>query len=750
LLVGPRARPGRNNGTPKSSTNNTDRWRKILRIHFLSLGPPRARRSQQQQQEEERIINTQQRENIMSSSSGTTKPANRAKCIVLIPLGGLGSRFTEVGHTVPKPLIPALGDPILYWLLNALRENVELHQEVAMILIPYHPDLQKHRLEDRLVKDFPKFPFCFVKLSSNTLGAADTARIALESAMLQNNNGNSNDMTDDMPIISLDGDNFYTLDILALWDRSNRLSVFEDNGNQPIYSYVKVIGDEIVQIKEKEKIGSLACTGAYGFASWRHLLTACQATVSDPANLQKNEYYISSVIAYMMKQMQPNEIFRPLIIPRESYVCLGTPLQLRAFCNDVPRIDAISGATRIRPRRYCFDLDNTLVTFPKITGDYSSVEPISYMIDFVKYLKKFNHTIIIYTARRMATHKGNTAAALADIGPVTFATLEKFGIPFDEIVFGKPVADYYIDDLAVSPYLDVEKSLGFYPTDVKPRAFNAVTTPSPMAIIRKASIDTAALAGEIYFYNHIPLSIKDCFPIMVAYDGTDQSWYEVELINGTTASHLFLSEELTPHSFRAILGTLHRLHTAIDLGTDEESTMTSELLYANHSAKLRRRFDTYSGYSNFDGAKDVYETLFTSLQEYERNDRGQCVVVHGDPVLTNIIINKFGKVKLIDMRGKLGDTCTIRGDETYDWAKIYQSLIGYDEAMLDRKVSEQYRLALITTFWQCLADFSPNIRPDDVRTITKSLLFTLLPLHNAPDEAEKQQKYYKLLAKCTY
>jgi capsule biosynthesis phosphatase len=734
-LVGPHDWPKTN--TQKSS-RKTDR-RKIL-PHSLSLCSVAPEEP------------TTRNEENMSSSSGTTKPpskpTNRAKCIVLIPLGGLGSRFTEVGHTVPKPLIPALGDPILYWLLNALRDNVELHHEVAMILIPYHPDLQKHRLEDRLVKDFPKFPFRFVKLSSNTLGAADTARIALETAMLPNGN---NDMTDDdMPIISLDGDNFYTLDILALWDRSNRLSVFEDNGNQPIYSYVKVIGDEIVAIKEKEKIGSLACTGAYGFASWRHLLTACQATVADPANLQKNEYYISSVIAYMMKQMQPNEIFQPLIIPRESYVCLGTPLQLRAFCNDVPRIDAISGATRIRPRRYCFDLDNTLVTFPKITGDYSSVEPISYMIDFVKYLKKFNHTIIIYTARRMATHKGNTAAALADIGPVTFATLEKFGIPFDEIVFGKPVADYYIDDLAVSPYLDVEKSLGFYPTDVKPRAFNAVTTPSPMAIIRKASIDTAALAGEIYFYNHIPLSIKDCFPIMVAYDGSDQSWYEVELINGTTASHLFLSEELTPHSFRAILGTLHRLHTARDLGTDEDSTMTSDLLYANHSAKLRRRFDTYSGYSNFDGAKDVYETLFTSLQEYESNDRGQCVVVHGDPVLTNIIINKFGKVKLIDMRGKLGDTCTIRGDETYDWAKIYQSLIGYDEAMLDRKVSEQYRLALIATFWQCLADFAPNIRPDDVRTITKSLLFTLLPLHNAPDETEKQQKYYKLLAKCTY
>ena len=31
------------------------------------------------------------------------------------------------------------------------------------------------------------------------------------------------------------------------------------------------------------------------------------------------------------------------------------------------------------------------------------------------------------------------------------------------------------------------------------------------------------------------------------------------------------------------------------------------------------------------------------------------------------------------MRGKVGDKLTICGDWLYDWAKIYQSIIGYDE-----------------------------------------------------------------------
>jgi hypothetical protein len=48
----------------------------------------------------------------------------------------------------------------------------------------------------------------------------------------------------------------------------------------------------------------------------------------------------------------------------------------------------------------------------------------------------------------------------------------------------------------------------------------------------------------------------------------------------------------------------------------------------------------------------VYELPMLSLDEYERNDRGKCVDVHGDPVLTNALVKKFGKVKFIGLAGK--------------------------------------------------------------------------------------------------
>lgn len=104
-------------------------------------------------------------------------------------------------------------------------------------------------------------------------------------------------------------------------------------------------------------------------------------------------------------------------------------------------------------KRFCFDFDLTLVSAPKIKNDYSTVEPIPQMIDILRRLKASGHHIIIYTARRMKTHKGNVGLVIADIASTTLETIKKFNIPCDEIYFGKPYADFYIDDKAVNPWI---------------------------------------------------------------------------------------------------------------------------------------------------------------------------------------------------------------------------------------------------------------------------------------------------------
>ena len=49
----------------------------------------------------------------------------------------------------------------------------------------------------------------------------------------------------------------------------------------------------------------------------------------------------------------------------------------------------------------------------------------------------------------MVTHNSNMGKIIAHQSPIVIEWLNKHKIPYDELHFGKPVADYYVDDKAV-------------------------------------------------------------------------------------------------------------------------------------------------------------------------------------------------------------------------------------------------------------------------------------------------------------
>ena len=100
--------------------------------------------------------------------------------------------------------------------------------------------------------------------------------------------------------------------------------------------------------------------------------------------------------------------------------------------------------------RYCFDIDGTITQLRKEGQDYSQVLPINSTLELIKNLKSKGHYIILYTARGMQTHSGNLGKVIATQSKTLFDWLEFYGIPYDEIYFGKPSADFYIDDKAVN------------------------------------------------------------------------------------------------------------------------------------------------------------------------------------------------------------------------------------------------------------------------------------------------------------
>jgi capsule biosynthesis phosphatase len=98
--------------------------------------------------------------------------------------------------------------------------------------------------------------------------------------------------------------------------------------------------------------------------------------------------------------------------------------------------------------RICIDLDGVICQLKKEKQTYDQLEPIPGAIEKLKKLKAAGHYIIIQTARHMKTCEGNVGRVQARIGAATLNWLEKNNVPYDEIYFGKPWAQIYIDDNA--------------------------------------------------------------------------------------------------------------------------------------------------------------------------------------------------------------------------------------------------------------------------------------------------------------
>jgi aminoglycoside phosphotransferase len=175
---------------------------------------------------------------------------------------------------------------------------------------------------------------------------------------------------------------------------------------------------------------------------------------------------------------------------------------------------------------------------------------------------------------------------------------------------------------------------------------------------------------------------------------------------------------------------------------DDVSSIDNINIYSNYAVKLKDRYESYD-YSKFKNHREIFDKLFIELTNYEKSGYGNCVIIHGDSVMTNILINNLGKIKFIDMRGKLGEDLTIYGDFLYDWSKLYQSLIGYDKILTNKHISQTYELSMIKCFEKYFIELYSEKHLELLKTIVKSLVFTLIPLH----DNELCFKYYELIYK---
>ena len=101
----------------------------------------------------------------------------------------------------------------------------------------------------------------------------------------------------------------------------------------------------------------------------------------------------------------------------------------------------------MKKKLFCFDIDNTICSTKR--SNYKNSKPNKKIIKLINFLYDEGHTIKIFTARYMGRNDDNIYNAKRQGYNFTKNQLDRWGLKYNKIFFGKPSADIYIDDKSI-------------------------------------------------------------------------------------------------------------------------------------------------------------------------------------------------------------------------------------------------------------------------------------------------------------
>jgi len=227
------------------------------------------------------------------------------KLNIVLPMAGLGSRFSVMGFSLPKPLIDVNGKP----MIQIVVENMNV--EANFIFIVQKAHYEQYNLGYLLPLIAPGCKI--VQLDGLTEGAACSVLKAKE--FIDNDNH----------LFMINSDQYLEWDSLDFFNKM--LTSKCDGGiitfkkeNDPKWSYVRLDKDGlIVEVKEKSPISNIATIGGYYFNKGKDFVAAAEEMImaDDRTN---NEFYVAPTYNYMTGKKIVN-----YEIGENDFWGLGTP-----------------------------------------------------------------------------------------------------------------------------------------------------------------------------------------------------------------------------------------------------------------------------------------------------------------------------------------------------------------------------------------------------------------------------------------
>lgn len=638
--------------------------------------------------------------------------------------GGKGERFKDATpYKKPLPLI--YGRHIFQWSIDSFKDHG------GSLIVAHNDDFHGGCVYRKIREMYqPNFDIQSVLIPYQTRGPCETVYVSCKDHFASCpydsfwvlDNDNIYDNTIDWKIVDTDDADIYI--IVKTCNVEGELG-----GKSPFGHVILNTSDDVKSIVEKVNVSNTILVGAYGFRSWstyEHLFHKMFA-----AHNHGQELFMSDLI-----NMAIHDGFKVKVAFGENSHAIGTPQQVEETLS--------LGVIKPQQLRWIFDLDETLVTRPEVTGDYSTCRPIQNMIDFVNKLHDEGHYIIIHTARHMLTCNGDVRVITQRIGQKTEDSLYNMGVHYHELVFGKPYGDIYVDDKACNTYAMHDNNwctsaLGFGWTFTPPKDHHKIEKIANDTCLKTGT--PSELEGYSYYLNncgndlvaYVPKLYKVCINDVGEVEKLIMEWKD-----GIVIGKMYMHGTMSLRIMDEIVRLQQTIHQSCLVKPDEAS------VFENYLPKLKQRMSQFeSAYVNLpeldtDTYLDKLEMFFASYSPRI------CARIHGDFWLSNLLWqNDTTNIFMIDMRGRLGDQLHLGGDALYDFAKLYQSLIGFDHILHGRYYYLDPENELIKYFESYVVGCGINM--NDVKAITFTLLLGSFPFHK--ELMAYRKDYVKMMQK---
>lgn len=107
-----------------------------------------------------------------------------------------------------------------------------------------------------------------------------------------------------------------------------------------------------------------------------------------------------------------------------------------------------------RDYTFVFDIDGTLCPIKTKEEKYEDLIPYENVLEKLRYYKANGAKIVLLTSRNMNTYGGNLGLINKHTAKILLEWLDKWEIPYDEIIYGKPWPGhkgFYVDDRTIRP-----------------------------------------------------------------------------------------------------------------------------------------------------------------------------------------------------------------------------------------------------------------------------------------------------------